>query len=243
MALSEKRLSSLMDIQNSDLSLNHNLLKDRVANTLRDHISSGFIPEGTKLTEREVSTMLGISRAPARDALMALETEGLVVSRGNGRYVIELTEKDVRDIHAVRWTLEKLATELAAQNVTEADHAILYDLLRELEEPAAGSDAHLWTQRDMALHRAIWQLSDNPHLLKVLDSVFGSIFVMAERNKMFGKTNIEGAIKQHRELVELIIAGDSKKAGEAMEAHLKRSLASTLKTFRIPENADVSNLS
>jgi len=234
-APSDDRLSSLADIQNADLSLNRSLLKDRVANTLRDYISSARIPEGTKLTEREVATLLGISRAPARDALMVLETEGLVVSKPNGRYVIELTEKDVRDVHVLRWTLEKLAAELAAANMTEANKGLLFSALRDLEATAVEADAHSWTQADMALHRTIWRLADNTHLLKVLDSVFGAIFVLAERNTMYGMRNMEHAFAQHRELVELIVAGEGDKAGQAMETHLKRALAATLKAFRDSE--------
>ncbi|MBT4502566.1 MAG: GntR family transcriptional regulator, partial [Gemmatimonadetes bacterium] len=102
MMLAQNRLSGLPDILDVDMSLERSLLKDRAADTLRTYISSGEIPEGTKLTERDVSELLGISRSPARDALMVLETEGLVVFRSTGRFVIELTEKDVRDIHMLR---------------------------------------------------------------------------------------------------------------------------------------------
>ena len=238
MSLTEERLSSLSDIQKTDLSLDRPLLKDRAAATLREYIGSARIPEGTKLTEREVSSLLGISRAPARDALMALETEGLVVSRSNGRYVIELTEKDVHDIHVLRWTLERLAAESAASNMSEENQKSLRSALQDLESAGASGDAHDWTQADMHLHRTIWRLSDNAHLLKVLDSVFGAIFVLAERNKMYGTNNLEHAFGQHRELVDLILAGDGKRAGESMEAHLRRSLAATLKTFRVPGNAE-----
>ena len=59
MAEDERRLSRLPDIQEQDLRLDRNLLKDRAAEMLRDYISSGRIPEGTKLTEREVSRLLG----------------------------------------------------------------------------------------------------------------------------------------------------------------------------------------
>lgn len=232
MSVTEERLSGLADIQKSDLSLDRTLLKDRAAAALREHISTGQIPAGTKLVEREVSALLGISRAPARDALMALEAEGLVVSRPNGRYVIELTEKDVRDIHVLRWTLEKLAAELAAANVTEDNRAVLQTALEDLEVAGQTGEAHRWTHADMHLHRTIWNMADNPQLLRVLDSVFGAIFVMAERVKVFGSVNYEGAFRQHKELVELILAGDSEGAGESMEAHLRRSLASTLRTFR-----------
>ena len=51
------------------MRLGRKLLKDRAAETLRDQIRSGRIPKGTKLTEREVSRLLGISRVPACEAL------------------------------------------------------------------------------------------------------------------------------------------------------------------------------
>ena len=133
MGTPEKRLSGLASLQDSRVSLDRTLLKDRAAETLREFISGGRIPEGTKLTEREVSRLLGISRAPARDALMALEAEGLVVTRPSGRYVIELGAEDVRDIHALRATLERMAVGLAAANAAPEGIADLEAAREELE--------------------------------------------------------------------------------------------------------------
>src|SRR5207249_8524626 len=82
-------LHSFPTRRSSDL---RNLLKDRAMDLLRDHIVSGRIPAGAKVVERDVAQLLGISRAPVRDALIQLETEGLVVSKPSGRYVIELSE-------------------------------------------------------------------------------------------------------------------------------------------------------
>ena len=237
MMLTENRLSNLPEIENTDMSLKRSLLKDRAADTLRTYISSGEIPEGTKLTERDVSELLGISRSPARDALMVLETEGLVVFRSTGRFVIELTEKDVRDIHMLRWTLERVAAEQAAANVTDANREELYAALRDLEAAVDG-DAHDWARCDTALHRIIWRLADNAYLLKILDSVLGAIFVLAERDKMYGTRDSERDIANHRELVDLIAAGDGVKAGQVVELQVKQSLEKTLKTFRLPEIAD-----
>ena len=237
MMLTENRLSNLPEIENTDMSLKRSLLKDRAADTLRDYISSGRIPEGTKLTERDVSGLLGISHSPARDALMNLETEGLVVSKPSGRFVIELTEKDVRDIHLVRWTLERVAAELAAANVTDANREELYAALRNLEAAVDG-DAHDWARCDTALHRTIWRLADNAYLLKILDSVLGAIFVLAERDKRYGKRNNERVIANHRKLVDLIAAGDGANAGREVELQIKRSLERNLKTFKLPKLTD-----
>jgi DNA-binding GntR family transcriptional regulator len=229
-------LSSLPDMQDENLKLEHKLLKDRAADKLRDHISSGRIPEGTKLTEREVSRLLGIGRAPTRDALMALEAEGLVVSKSDGRYVIEITEKDVRDIHVLRWTLERLAVELAAANTNDETRAILDARLRELEAAIASGDPNACTRCDMAIHRAIWQQADNPHLLHLLDSVLGAIFVLCDRAKVRGRLNAQQILEEHRELVTLIIAGDATGAGRTIEAHLRKTLGASLRTFHLADS-------
>ena len=121
MAVSDQRLSNVLDIPGEDARLGRTLLSERAAETLRNYISSGRVPEGTKITEREVSTLLGVSRVPAREALKILEAEGLVDVRSGGRYVTTLTEKDVRDLYVLRSNLETLAIRLAAQNASEED--------------------------------------------------------------------------------------------------------------------------
>ena len=113
------------------------------------------MPEGTKITEREVSTLLGVSRVPAREALKILEAEGLVIVRPGGRYVTTLTEKDVRDLHVLRCNLETLAIRLAAQTVSEEDRRTMAARMADLEEAAASGDPNEWTRCDLALHRSI----------------------------------------------------------------------------------------
>jgi DNA-binding GntR family transcriptional regulator len=228
-------LSHLSGIEVDRLRLDRNLLKDRAAETLREYISTGRIPEGTKLTEREVSRLLGISRMPAHEALTILEAEGLVVSHPGGRYVIELDEKDVRDLLALRVALESLAVELAAAHGNAVHQAVLKDRLRELEEAVDNKDPVACTKRDMALHKAIWQQADNPHLLRVLDSVLGAIWLLADRVKFYGQEDLQRLLDGHRRLVDQINAGDAEAAVRTIQAHLRSSLAQSLRTFQAPE--------
>jgi DNA-binding GntR family transcriptional regulator len=241
MTKQEKRLSGLAGIQEDTLRLDRDLLKDRAAELLRDHIGSGRIPEGTKLTEREVSRLLGISRMPAHEALTILEAEGLVVSRPDGRYVIELTEKDVRDIHALRLALERLAVELAAERSSPRNRKTLEARLEGLEEAVASGNPEACTKSDMALHRAIWEQAENPHLLRVLDTVLGAIFVLADRVKLYGSEDYERMLDGHRRLVERVAAGDVEGAGEVLERHLRMSLAESLRTFQIPRQTGAAD--
>jgi DNA-binding GntR family transcriptional regulator len=178
---------------------------------------------------------------PAHEAMTILEAEGLVVSRSDGRYVIELTEKDVCDIHALRCTLEQLAVELAAANATPRNRAVLQTRLQALEEAVASGNPEACTKCDMALHRAIWQQAENPHLLRVLDSVLGAIFVLADRVKLYGSEDFERMLIGHRKLVELVAAGEGKGARQTLKAHLEGSLRESLRTFHIPRQPGADN--
>ena len=229
MTMPEKRLSNLASLQDSQLALDRTLLKDRAAEALREFISGGRIPEGTKLTESEVSRLLGISRAPARDALMALEAEGLVVTRSNGRYVIELNAKDVSDIHALRATLERMAVRQAAAARTAAGVAELEAALYRLEEAIGEGDAHRWARADMDLHRTIWQMAGNAHLIKVLDSMLGVIQVLAAREKGGAVRHPELDLENHRRLVRLIVEGHGDRAADEVEAQIDSALRHALK--------------
>jgi DNA-binding GntR family transcriptional regulator len=236
----QKDLSQLPYFEET-IKLDRTPLKDQAAEILRDHITAGRIPEGTRLTERQVSQMLGISRMPAREALMILEAEGLVERRFDGRQVIELSEKRVRELHQVRWTLERLAAELAAANVSEENCAALRARLCDLEEAIATGDPALCTERDLAIHQAIWRQADNSYLLELLESLLGVIFVLAARVKIYSGANVDRLRSQHRELVDLVTSGDADGAGRCIEAQLRGVLPQSLRTFHIQDHVDVSD--
>ena len=100
--------------------LERNLLKDRAMDLLRDHIVSGRIPAGAKVVERDVAQLLGISRAPVRDALIQLETEGLVVSKpsGNDSKALDLLRpcRRRKDLKTITKKIDKMTDETRNEN-------------------------------------------------------------------------------------------------------------------------------
>src|SRR5215212_5438146 len=165
-------LASLLNQgDNHQLRLDRNSLKDQSTELLRSYIISGRIPPGTKLAERELAHLLGISRMPARDALMDLEREGLVVSKPNGRYVIELSQTDVQNLLQVRLELEKLAVTLAAQHTSPVYQAALEANLQQMRAAIQQNDRNAYVKSDLEAHQLIWQQAHNPYLLKMLHSI------------------------------------------------------------------------
>ena len=87
---------------------------ESVYRQLREQIVSGAYRAGDRLPEVSLSTALGVSRTPVREALRRLESDGLVQASGRGVTVTAMSTPDLRHAHAVRRALDALAAELAA---------------------------------------------------------------------------------------------------------------------------------
>ncbi len=210
--------------------LARNFLKDQTTGILRDYIVSGRIPPGTQLIEREVGAQLGVSRAPVRDALTELEKEGLVVTKKNGRFVISLTERDVRELYQIRLELERLAVTLAAQNNTPENCAQLKQSLQQMREAISQHDLARHIEADVAMHWLVWQQANNQHLLRMLSSMIGPVFMFVANNA--SAYDWEETLALHEDLVDCITAGNVTAAAESLERHLDNALHRSLKVLQ-----------
>jgi DNA-binding GntR family transcriptional regulator len=215
---------------NRELRLDRNSLKEQSTELLRSYIISGRIPPGTKLAERELADLLGVSRMPARDALMDLEREGLVVSRPNGRYVIELHSKDVAQLFEMRLVLERLAVSAAAANHSEQNCAALRANLAEMAAAITRNDRDGYVRADLEAHQLIWHQAHNPYLLKMLNSIVGPIFMFISSQPDF-QTNWQETEQMHQELADAICAGDASQAVRSIEAQMQNSVELSYRAF------------
>src|SRR6478735_4361512 len=92
-------------------------LATQVQRSLEHAIFTGQLKPGERLIEVDLADTLQISRASLREALRLLENKGLVVtSHRRGAFVIELTDRDVREIYRLRLLLEDYAIRCAAKS-------------------------------------------------------------------------------------------------------------------------------
>lgn len=223
------------NFQEPSIRIERQLLKDRGFEVLRHHIVSGQIRPGTKLVERDVAEMLGVSRAPARDALIQLEKEGLVVSGPDARYVIELDERDVRELFQVRLALEQLAVKLATENGCEENRAALLVVSEKMEEATKHNDHDAFGQADLEMHRLIWSQAENRHLHRALQAMLGPIFMTVAHSTE--RSHWQETLQSSHELIDHINSGDVQAALTCMARHLNIGLERALTVVRKAQSA------
>jgi DNA-binding GntR family transcriptional regulator len=230
----ESALPRLLDVS---VKIEANLLKNQAVDLLRNKIVRGELPPGTQLAEREVADLLGISRIPVRDALNELQTEGLVVTKNNRRYVIELNERDVRELYETRLALEKLAVQLATKNTSAENGAALDAIQREMKAAVGRKDVRAYVQSDLDTHRLIWRQANNRHLHKTLSSMAGPIFMFVATNAELFDWN--ETVNLHQNLISSINRGDAQTALDWIEQHMDSALYRSLQMFSSPKGSDL----
>lgn len=93
-------------------------LRDQIYDTLIARIRSGAISWDDRLVDLTVATELGVSRMPARDALMRLAAEGYLLPTTRGFVLPQLTAEEIAEVFELRRLLEPRAAAQAAQAMT-----------------------------------------------------------------------------------------------------------------------------
>lgn len=141
-------------------------LASSVSEQLREAITLGRLRPGQQLAEPELSTQLGVSRAPIREALHVLRREGLVTtSAGKRTLVWAPTEADVDEILSVRVMIEVLAAEWALPSLDAADFAHLEQAIARQQQLIDQERFHDLVREDQMFHEYVVRRAGHARLL------------------------------------------------------------------------------
>lgn len=185
-------------------------------------ILGGELAPGERLVESRLSERLGVSRPPVREALQAVEREGLVVRAGRrGMVVRQLSRHDVYEIVTLRDDLERLALRLALPVLDEDRLAPVVDALEDLEAAGEqGLGGAVLVERGYAFHLALVSLSGHRRLVEAYRDLGLQMRLCMSAN-VSSRTH-EGAAgnaARHRALLEVVRAGDAEAVLVALADH------------------------
>jgi DNA-binding GntR family transcriptional regulator len=206
-------------------------LSRQVHARLRQQILLGELKQGTHLSETGISSDLGVSATPVREALRLLHGEGLVeISGRRGAKVIAPTQDEIRHCFEVRRVLEKLALREACGNFTADDRSHLVELAERTVEEGTGTSQSLF-EVDRAFHSFILQKTENSWLITFLDTL--SDFLLVVRQPIFKTANAQNAQNtqlEHLEIAKAAYAGQIDAAERLLDAHITRVCSDVLRT-------------
>lgn len=186
------------------------VLRDKVADVLRRWILNGTLQPGERIIELTVSRKLNVSRAPLREALWALERQGLVEIRPHqGASVTLLSEQSIREIFEIREILELHAAKKLRARLDASASAAMQEALRELEEAAASRDMARFCAADFEFHKTLWRLSGNRHLQEVLEALSSRFFGYALIRDLPAADayQFDAVVEEHQKMMNLILTG------------------------------------
>lgn len=141
----------------------------KVAQTLKEMLLDGKLVPGDRVNEAALAAMLGISRAPIREALHMLVAEGLVVNRPQrGKFITSLTPQEICNSFFVGGVLEGAAAAACAQDFDERDFdhmALVLARMQELVQQNKGMQD--LAPLDTDFHGIIFSRINNPLLVDV----------------------------------------------------------------------------
>ncbi|MCC6197255.1 MAG: GntR family transcriptional regulator [Burkholderiales bacterium] len=187
---------------------------------LRGEILSGRMRPGQTLSESEIALRLGVSRTPVREAIVGLESEGLLTVRPQvGTAVAPIDVEAVADGQFVREAIECRTVALAARRVRPTDARDLKNLLDRQARGTARGDHAALVRLDDELHRRLCEIAGRPGVWRAVENVkaqFDRVRFLSLEDPAWH----EAIYRQHEAIVERVVAGDATGAASAMSTHL-----------------------
>lgn len=202
-------------------------------------LSAAFHP-GERLSEVRLARIIGVSRTPLREALMLLESEGLVIGRQNSGYsVVHFEPEAIRNLLVAREGLDAYVAEVACRTATEEDLERLKAVMAEIEgsgrRPNSRSpDTARQLELGLEVHEVIVAATRNPALQEMTRRLYEQLRVALWLEVLWIDSWTE-AVEQHREIVEAVIARDVARAVEAAREHVRDSLRNMARIERLYE--------
>jgi DNA-binding GntR family transcriptional regulator len=206
-------------------------LAERVRQSLRKAILDGSFAPGERLVEGTIATAVGVSRAPVREAIKALEDEGLVmVLPRRGAFVNRLTSRDANEIYMLRGALEALAFRTAAGTITAGQTATLDQIVEAMRQSAADRDVARLSELDVSFHRAVVEFAGNERLLQAWDKMIAQVMLLSRRVVNSVYSDLDSIPRRHHRLATLLSRGRPDEVSRAIEDHIESASARVIST-------------
>ena len=200
---------------------------DHTFKHLEDMIVKGKLSPGQKIKEQEISSQLGVSRPPVREAFKILEAEGLVKREPRrGVFVSEITKNDIWEIYTLKIVLYTLAVTLAIDRISDNNIGKLEKIVVQMENIVnddSNPDIIKYEELNNLFHETTAAIAEHGRLKKMIQSLNNQIKRISYRS--FTKAgHLQSSCRYHRQILEAIKIRDKTLAERLTKEHIIRGL-------------------
>jgi len=209
--------------------------------SLLDYLRNEILLENLKkdafLRQKTIAERFGVSRTPAREALKALESEGLLENLPNRGYrVRKRTLRDFLEIIDIRALLEGYAARMAAMSSNHDLPKTLYRLSEKIKKTEdlyhrtrKPEDMVTWSKAEHEFHNAIIMASGNNLLIRLMKSL-NFQFISFMHDSVRGASSIP----THHDIADAIEKLDPDRAEQMARQHLGNYKKARLESYLGP---------
>lgn len=203
-------------------------IDQQIYKIIAEQIISGAMEPGTRLTEKEITSLLGVSRTPVREALKALSRDGLIeLVPHKCALVRKLSPMDIAEIFEVRAVLEGLAARLATKHVPKRELAKLIGRIEACKDELNNGKVDLFVESDTSLHSLILKYCGNKYLQKNIHSLNNLIHYFRVKIAKKVSRSME-AFNEHNRILMALEKQDADLAEAEMKDHILFTLKRTI---------------
>jgi len=223
----------------SEIEKGPDRLYQDLARSLTEELASGAYPVGARLpAERELAVKYGVSRPTVREAIIALEVQGLIEVRvGSGAYVRRLPGSEdlpgfnvsAFELTEARLLFEGEAAALAATQITDEELAEIEQLVEAIAQE--NNDPRGSEKADRAFHLAIAKATRNGAIHDAIERLWDLRASSPEAALLHEKArtaNIKPVVDEHSAILQALRSRDPVAARQAMRGHLSQVIDSLL---------------
>lgn len=207
-------------------------LSDRAYDDLRHMIINLSLQPGRRISEPELSQLLGHRTASVRAALQRLAQERLVspIAR-QGYEVSALTIQDARNIFALRLALEPSAAHYAAGRVKREDFRAVEKAFAQGFHPSKPESYTRVNAANKELRLIIARVTGNDRLVGIVSGLLDELERYLRLSFVQHRAKSEQLAANVRALIDALVRGDAEAAEEMTRAQLTETADRILATL------------
>lgn len=198
-------------------------MKNSIYQAIKKKITSGEIPPGAVLVEREICNKYGLSRTPIREILWYLNSDGLVRKDSSGGYVVRnISIDDIINIFQSREAIEGVAARLACAKGDNQFYSEIGELKNILEQVDIEKNPQEGVKYGTELHDLIIRAANNPFLsefYKKLRTISALTRNITQRSVEIEKKSLGF----HLAIIKALEQRDEEQAEYLVREHLRRT--------------------